>query len=102
MAGGNDEVPAWSTPHSHLYPGARLSTGTEDIATGDLLVLFRDGVVVPGTLDESGVGDEYVLTVDEYVTRAGTSIPGRSWIVAVPAPLAGVVDVRRRADPTHP
>ncbi|MFT4306375.1 MAG: hypothetical protein QM604_05755 [Microbacterium sp.] len=94
MAGGNDEVPAWSIPHSHLYPGARLSTGAGDVAAGELLVLFRDGVVVPARLDAAG--DEYVLSTDEYVTRVGTAIPAKRWIVTVPVPFDGVVGVTRR------
>ncbi|MGB4777185.1 hypothetical protein [Microbacterium sp.] len=97
MAEPNDDLPVWSTTHTHLFPGARLTAAEDAVAAGDLAILFRDEVLVPASVIASEHADAFFLAVDGYTTRAGTAIPEKRWTVTVTSPFDGSVRVRASA-----
>jgi hypothetical protein len=67
-----------TTDRTHLFAGARLVLdGAEPQRNAELVVLFSDGARAESVL--SRVPQGLSLHVEEYRTRAGTSIPAKDW-----------------------
>lgn len=68
--------------HTHAYPGCRVAVhGIGRKGHGSAQAEFRDGVVVAVRFARAGPA-EIRLTVAAHVTRAGTAIVEKTWLLA--------------------
>lgn len=67
-------------PHSHAFPGGRVTVHDDGTAEPDCLVEFGDGVTVIG--EWQAEGDAIRLSVPDYSTARGTLVSARSWRLA--------------------
>ena len=82
MEAASGDVLALVADNTHLYPGARL-TADKSLPTlpVEAIVLFRDDARAEAVLTPSA--DEFVLTVEPYVTAAGASIGRKPWSLRI-------------------
>jgi hypothetical protein len=64
-------------PHSHAFPGGRLTIAEVGAAKGTCVVQFGDGVAVIAECRPDG--DAVYLTVPAYRTERGTDVAARNW-----------------------
>ncbi len=69
----------FSFPHSHAFPGGRVTVDEDDAAEGACEVEFA-GVTVIGAWSREGAALH--LDVPTYRTAHGTQVTGRRWRIA--------------------
>ncbi|WP_411033998.1 hypothetical protein [Shinella sp. BYT-45] len=67
----------FSFPHSHAFPGGRVTVEDAAAAEGSCVVEFGDGIVLIGEWRPAGTDIE--LDVPAYRTAKGTKIDARRW-----------------------
>lgn len=67
----------FSFPHSHAFPGGRVSVDDEDEAEGPCEIEFSDGVTVIGNWQRDD--DAIRLDVPTYRTARDTEVHARRW-----------------------
>lgn len=69
-----------SFPHSHAFPGGRLTIEDAEDSQATCAVEFGDGITVIAACRRDG--DEVHLTVPAYRTAKGSEIASREWRLA--------------------
>ena len=84
-------------PHSHAFPGGRVSIEEDGRAGPECLVEFGDGVTV--IADWQRIGADIVLNVPSHRTAKGTQVSARTWRLARRKDGNGVLKGRRSVRP---